>query len=138
MKHTFTLYEIDNIAQVLLSTAKSKVLCFYGSMGAGKTTLIKALVQQLGSIDVASSPTFSLVQEYHNAQGNVLAYHFDFYRLHEEQEALDLGFDEYLHSNAWILIEWPQNIATLLPQQAVAVHLDFVDESTRLIHLSTD
>lgn len=134
MKRTFTLNEINTIAETLLSTAKSKVLCFYGAMGAGKTTLIKALVQQLGSVDVANSPTFSVVQEYHSTQGDVLAYHFDFYRINHEQEALDLGFDEYLHANAWIFIEWPQNIAALLPQQAVAVHLHGVDENTRLIH----
>lgn len=136
MKITFSLQEIDKTAAALLKAAQSKMLCFYGDMGAGKTTLIKALVKQLGAVDTANSPTFGLVHEYHNHQGTAVAYHFDFYRLKNESEGLDLGLEEYWNSNAWILIEWPQHIASFLPREAVSVHLNFIDENTRSIEFS--
>lgn len=134
---TFHLSEIDKAA-ALLKAANRKFLCFYGDMGAGKTTLIQALVKQLGAVDTANSPTFSIVNEYHDPQGAVLAYHFDFYRLEDEKEALDLGLEEYWNTDAWILIEWPQNIASLLPQEATAIHLHFIDETTRAIEFRPD
>jgi len=112
MTLTYELSEIDSIAKLLLSKVKSKTLLFYGEMGAGKTTLIKALIKALGSDDLVSSPTFSLVNEYHTDQGKI--YHFDFYRIEDETEVLDMGFEDYLDSDSWKLIEWPQKIENLL------------------------
>jgi len=125
MTLTYELSEIDSIAKLLLSKVKSKTLLFYGEMGAGKTTLIKALIKALGSNDIVSSPTFSLVNEYHTNQGKI--YHFDFYRIEDETEALDMGFEDYLDSDSWKLIEWPQKIENLLEadMQKVEVFIEY-------------
>lgn len=112
MSLTYELSEIDSIAMEILSKTKSKTLLFYGEMGAGKTTLIKALVEALGAEDAASSPTFSLVNEYHSDQGRI--FHFDFYRIEDENEALDMGIEDYLNTESWKFIEWPQKIEKLL------------------------
>ncbi len=114
MSLTYELSEIDSIAMRLLSEVKSKTLLFYGDMGAGKTTLIKALVKALGAPDLVSSPTFSLVNEYQTKQGSI--FHFDFYRIEDEAEALDMGIEDYLNTNTWKLIEWPQKIERLLDE----------------------
>jgi tRNA threonylcarbamoyladenosine biosynthesis protein TsaE len=105
----------------LLSEVKSKTLLFYGEMGAGKTTLIKAIVKALGAQDVASSPTFSLVNEYRTANGRI--FHFDFYRIKDETEALDMGIEDYLSTDAWKLIEWPQKIENLLDEDVQKVEV---------------
>lgn len=128
--------EIHEVAKELLEKAPNKVLCLYGDMGVGKTTLVKALVKELGAVDVASSPTFGLVNEYHDDEDNPIAYHFDFYRLNDEMEALDMGLEDYLSSDAWLFIEWPDKIPSLLPEDAVGVFLHFVEESTRSIELN--
>ena len=112
MTLTYELSEIDSIAMQLLSKVKSKTLLFYGEMGAGKTTLIKALVKALGAEDAASSPTFSLVNEYHSDQGRI--FHFDFYRIEDENEVLDMGIEDYLNTESWKFIEWPQKIEKFL------------------------
>ncbi len=112
MTLTYELSEIDSIAMQLLSKVKSKTLLFYGEMGAGKTTLIKALVKALGAEDAASSPTFSLVNEYHSDQGKI--FHFDFYRIEDENEVLDMGIEDYLNTESWKFIEWPQKIEKFL------------------------
>ncbi|NDV14990.1 tRNA (adenosine(37)-N6)-threonylcarbamoyltransferase complex ATPase subunit type 1 TsaE [Muricauda sp. TY007] len=136
MKRNFELNEIHEVAKELLEKAPNKVLCLYGDMGVGKTTLVKALVKELGAVDVASSPTFGLVNEYHDDEDNPIAYHFDFYRLNDEMEALDMGLEDYLSSDAWLFIEWPDKIPSLLPEDAVGVFLHFVEESTRSIELN--
>lgn len=139
MKITFQLREISEVAkQVIASANKSKILCFYGEMGAGKTTLIKTMVKELGGIDEASSPTFGLVNEYHDKNGKLLAFHFDFYRIEDKAEALDLGLEDYLDSPAWIFMEWPEKIKSLLPEDVVSIHLHFIDENTRSIEFSVD
>ncbi len=132
----FHLTEIDKAVTAILEFAKNKTICFYGEMGAGKTTLIKALVKELGGDDQGSSPTFGLVNEYHNENGELLAYHFDFYRIENETEALDLGLEDYLNSEAWLFMEWPEKIKSLLPEDTVAVYLHFIDENTRSIEFS--
>lgn len=129
MTLTYELSEIDSIAKLLLSKVKSKTLLFYGEMGAGKTTLIKALIKSLGSADVVSSPTFSLVNEYHTDQGKI--YHFDFYRIEDETEALDMGFEDYLDSDSWKLIEWPQKIENLLEADMQRVEVFVENENSR-------
>ncbi|MGX1930316.1 tRNA (adenosine(37)-N6)-threonylcarbamoyltransferase complex ATPase subunit type 1 TsaE [Flagellimonas sp. 2504JD4-2] len=128
--------ELQLAAKYVLENTQGKVLCFNGQMGAGKTTLIKSMVQELGGIDNANSPTFGLVNEYHDQKGNLLAYHFDFYRIENEMEALDLGLEDYLSSDAWIFIEWPEKIESLLPQDSVSIFLHLIDENTRSIEFS--
>jgi len=129
MTLTYELSEIDIIAMQLLSEVKSKTLLFYGEMGAGKTTLIKALIKALGSADIVSSPTFSLVNEYHTNHGKI--YHFDFYRIEDETEALDMGFEDYLDSDSWKLIEWPQKIKNLLEADMQKVEVFIENKNTR-------
>ncbi|MER3317393.1 MAG: tRNA (adenosine(37)-N6)-threonylcarbamoyltransferase complex ATPase subunit type 1 TsaE [Allomuricauda sp.] len=136
MKRNFQLDEINEVANEVLKNAPGKVLCLYGDMGVGKTTLVKALVKELGAVDVANSPTFGLVNEYSDENDNPLAYHFDFYRLNDEMEALDMGFEDYLNSDAWLFIEWPEKISSLLPEDAVRVFLHFIEETTRSIELN--
>jgi len=136
VKKSFQLEEIQDVAKEVLQKVPNKVLCLYGDMGVGKTTLIKAMVKQLGAVDMANSPTFGLVNEYSDANDSPLAYHFDFYRLNDEMEALDMGFDDYLSSDAWLFIEWPDKISTLLPEDAVSVFLHFIEENTRSIELN--
>jgi len=129
MTLTYELSEIDSIAKLLLSKVKSKTLLFYGEMGAGKTTLIKALIKALGSEDIVSSPTFSLVNEYHIDQGRI--YHFDFYRIEDETEVLDMGFEDYLDSDSWKLIEWPQKIENLLEADMQKVEVFIENKNSR-------
>ena len=136
MKTTFQLSDISVVAKEILEAATNKTLCFYGDMGVGKTTLIKAMVKELGAVDEANSPTFGLVNEYADQHGMPLAFHFDFYRLNDEMEALDLGFEDYLNSSAWLFIEWPDKIKSLIPEDAVGVFLRFIDENIRSIELN--
>jgi tRNA threonylcarbamoyladenosine biosynthesis protein TsaE len=130
---TYKETDIAKVAQHIIKETTSKTLCFYGSMGAGKTTLIKALVKELGGTDTVSSPTFGIVNEYHHIDGSVLGYHFDFYRLNDETEALDLGFEDYLNQNTWIFIEWPEKIPSFLPDDALDLCIEILDETTRKI-----
>jgi len=102
-------------------------------MGTGKTTLIKAILEHLGTADSGHSPTFGLVNEYHDANGQLLAYHFDLYRIESEEEVYDMGFETYLDSGAYVFIEWPERIPTLLPEDAVHLRLQLIDENTRRI-----
>ena len=134
MKKTFKLSELTKIAHELIAAFTSKTICFYGDMGAGKTTLIKAIVKELGGGDDVNSPTFSIVNEYHGEKGT-LGYHFDFYRLNDEFEALDLGFEEYLDHGKWIFIEWPEKITSLLPDDRNDIQLTVIDSDTREITL---
>ncbi len=129
MSLTYELSEIDSIAMQLLTQVKSKTLLFYGDMGAGKTTLIKALVKALGAPDLVSSPTFSLVNEYQSEQGKI--FHFDFYRIEDEAEALDMGIEDYLNTNSWKLIEWPQKIESILDQDMQKIKISVLENGHR-------
>lgn len=120
-KHTYTLEDLPAVATLLLKQATTKNLLFYGEMGAGKTTLIKQLAKELKVTDTISSPTFSIVNEYE--AGNDTIYHFDFYRIEKEEEALDMGVDEYFYSGNWIFVEWPEKIDALLPENADKIYL---------------
>jgi len=122
------------IASEIISSAKNKTLLFYGQMGVGKTTLIKELCRSLGVLDNISSPTFSLVNEYQTAN-NDKVYHFDFYRIEDEEEAFDIGIEDYFDSKNWCFIEWPENIENLLPLDAVEIHLSLLDDEQRNIQL---
>jgi len=136
LKRIFHLDEIQSVAREILAESPGKILCFHGEMGVGKTTLIKALVKELGAVDLGSSPTFGLVNEYRNAQDVLVAHHFDFYRLEDGMEALDMGFEEYLNRDNWVFIEWPERVANLIPGDAVGLFLQFIDESTRSVELN--
>lgn len=136
MNKTYTQAQITDVVQYLLKESESKILCFHGDMGAGKTTLIKALVKELGGGTISSSPTFGIVNEYHHHSGEVLGYHFDFYRLEDEMEALDIGLEEYLYSGAWIFMEWPEKIPSLIPSNASHIYITIIDEITRSLKLS--
>ncbi|MEO9570009.1 MAG: tRNA (adenosine(37)-N6)-threonylcarbamoyltransferase complex ATPase subunit type 1 TsaE, partial [Polaribacter sp.] len=100
----------------------------------GKTTLIKEICNQLEVLDNISSPTFSLVNEYETSKKEKV-FHFDFYRIEDENEALDIGIEEYFDNNAWCLVEWPENIENLLPLDAVEIHLSILDDNQRNIQI---
>lgn len=131
MKKTFSIKEIDQIAKELLGVFSSKIVLFNGEMGAGKTTLISALVRALGGAEDASSPTFSIVNEYKVADDFV--YHFDFYRIKNHYEALDIGVEDYFCSGYWNFIEWPEKIKMLLPKDVTVVNLTIDNENHRRI-----
>lgn len=129
------LTDLERAAREVLDFAKGeKILLFQGEMAAGKTTLIKQICRQLGVKEAVSSPTYALVNEYESEQGETI-YHFDFYRLNAEEEALDIGVTEYLDSGCICLIEWPANIAGLLPEKFVEVIIDKGNGEARAITL---
>ncbi|WP_298224101.1 tRNA (adenosine(37)-N6)-threonylcarbamoyltransferase complex ATPase subunit type 1 TsaE [Flavobacterium sp.] len=130
MTLTFSLDDIHQIAQQILDKKPKKVILFYGEMGAGKTTLIKALTKKLGVDNATSSPTFSLVNEYQTDTED-LVYHFDMYRLKNEHEAYDMGMDEYLYSDHWCFIEWPEKIPTLVPHEHSTVKIKALPNGDR-------
>lgn len=134
MNKKYNLNQVSNIAKEVISLAKYKILLFYGDMGSGKTTLIKEIVKQLDVDDMVSSPTFSLVNEYHSRKGEII-YHFDFYRIDNEEEAYDMGIDEYLYSGKLCLIEWPEKVENLLPLESVVIHLTINNNNTRTIQI---
>ena len=134
MKKIYTLLEVDQIAREIIELISGKVVLFYGQMGVGKTTLIKEICKSLHTEDIISSPTFSLVNEY-RTQNDAPIYHFDFYRIDSEEEALDIGVEDYFYSGDWCLIEWPNNIQNLLPLDAVEIHLSHAAEGKRSIQL---
>ena len=118
-----TIEDLPEAAEILTSYFKDEqVFAFYGDMGAGKTTFIRAICKELGVKDNVSSPTYSLVNEYLNGKG-MPVYHFDFYRIKSQDEAIQMGFDDYLNSSSRCLIEWPEKIQSLLPSRYVRVKL---------------
>lgn len=132
----YSLEQIAEAAAGILDGSRSKILCFYGSMGAGKTTLIKELVKALGGEDEASSPTFGIVNEYEHSSGTTLAFHFDLYRLDSPEEALDMGIEEYFDQDVWVFIEWPEQAAEILPPQRTDIHLEITGPESRKAILS--
>ncbi|ENI5461419.1 conserved hypothetical protein [Flavobacterium psychrophilum] len=134
MKIEFNLDEIEIVSKKILSKNPEKVILFNGEMGAGKTTLIKILCKQLGVKSPTSSPTFSLVNEY-KSDNNKLIYHFDLYRLKNQNEALDMGIDEYLYSENWCFIEWSEKISDLIPEKHSIITISVLNNNKRLIEL---
>ena len=127
---------MDNLdaaaAGFLEAVGENRLIAFYGNLGAGKTTFIKALCDRLGVDDNVCSPTFTIVNEYRAADGDSV-FHFDFYRIDSLREAQDLGLEEYFYSGCFCFMEWPEKIAELLPEETVEVHIEPLDESTRKI-----
>ena len=111
------------------------VFAFYGKMGAGKTTFIKAVCEELGVTDVITSPTFAIVNEYRSDKGGELIYHFDFYRIKKLEEVYDMGYEDYFYSGALCFIEWPELVEELLPGDAVRVTIDVADDGMRTLSL---
>ena len=111
---------------------ENRVFAFYGKMGAGKTTFIKAVCEALGVEDVVTSPTFAIVNEYADAQGNPV-YHFDFYRIKNLKEAYDIGCEEYFYSGYPCFIEWPELVEELLPEDTIEVRIEVLDNEARRI-----
>lgn len=135
MDELLVSYRIDdlaNISETLISlSGTNKIFLFYGEMGAGKTTLIKSLCEHLGVTEPVTSPTFSIVNEYKARESKI--FHFDFYRLKNETEALDLGYEEYFYSGAHCFIEWPEKIPNLLPEHYVRVKIEVTGHDSREI-----
>jgi tRNA threonylcarbamoyladenosine biosynthesis protein TsaE len=127
-----SLNELGSAAEQLMSFGGSeKIFLFYGDMGAGKTTLIKSLCENLGVTEAVTSPTFSIVNEYQGKSFKI--YHFDFYRLKNQSEALDLGYEEYFYSGNYCFIEWPEKIPDLLPDHYMRVDVQVVNDKQRLL-----
>ncbi|CAH0335758.1 hypothetical protein FVB9288_01413 [Flavobacterium sp. CECT 9288] len=131
----FSIEQLEEVAQQIIAQNPNKVILFHGEMGVGKTTLIKQLCTSLGVQGATSSPTFSLVNEYEASQ-NQLVYHFDFYRVNKEEEALDMGVDEYLYSGHWCFIEWAEKIENLIPDTHSVIHIDALADGTRKLTLT--
>ncbi|MEJ6981125.1 tRNA (adenosine(37)-N6)-threonylcarbamoyltransferase complex ATPase subunit type 1 TsaE [Pedobacter sp. P351] len=128
------LNELPIAAEKILEIAgDNRIFLFYGEMGAGKTTLIKALCDALNVDDAVSSPTFSIVNEY--SGNNEIIYHFDFYRIKNENEAFDLGYEDYLFSGNYCFIEWPEKISNLLPDKFMELKLLETSENERVIKM---
>jgi ATPase, YjeE family len=119
----------DVAGQVLAEAGEHRVFLLYGEMGAGKTTFVKAMCQRLGVKDETSSPTFAIINEYTAPDGPV--YHFDFYRIRSEHEALDMGYEEYFYSGAYCFVEWPERIPGLLPADAVTIGISIYPDGRR-------
>ena len=132
MEILFSIEEIQQVAHKIISENPHKVILFHGEMGAGKTTVIKALAKELGVTQATSSPTFSLVNEY-STENNGVVYHFDVYRLKNESEALDFGIDDYLYSGNWCFIEWPEKIPNLLPDEYSEIFISVIPDGKRKI-----
>lgn len=130
----YELGSIDEVSRLLVKNVSSKIIVLYGDMGSGKTTLIKSIVKNLGSDDEVSSPTFSIVNEYKALDDTI--YHFDLYRLENIEEAYNFGIEEYIYSNHWVIIEWPQLIESILPKESNRVDLYINNDGSRRIELN--
>jgi len=120
---------------ILKQTGENKIIAFYGSMGAGKTTIIKALCEVLGTVDIISSPTFTLVNEYRTGSGETI-YHIDFYRIKKQEEVFDFGIEEYLTGESYCFMEWPELIEEILPPETVKVRIAVDDNEQRILSIS--
>ena len=131
---------IENIREAaqefVANIGESTVFAFYGKMGAGKTTFIKAVCEELGVEDVITSPTFAIVNEYRSETSGELIYHFDFYRVKKIEEVYDMGFEDYFYSGALCFIEWPELCEEVLPEDTVKVTIEETPDSSRLISFS--
>ncbi|MDA8904635.1 tRNA (adenosine(37)-N6)-threonylcarbamoyltransferase complex ATPase subunit type 1 TsaE [Flavobacteriaceae bacterium] len=130
----YQLKDINLAIDFILKNITSKTLLFNGAMGSGKTTIIKSLVNRLGSTDNVSSPTFSIVNEYKLKESTV--YHFDFYRIENESEALDIGIEDYISKNNWCFLEWSEKIPNLIPINVNYINFKVLEDNTRTIEVN--
>ncbi|OEK08481.1 tRNA (adenosine(37)-N6)-threonylcarbamoyltransferase complex ATPase subunit type 1 TsaE [Flavivirga aquatica] len=134
MEISYELNEVKQVAKQLIKNAKTKTLLFYGDMGVGKTTLIKTIVNVLGSSDEVSSPTFSIVNEYKLDDQKI--YHFDLYRISDVEEAYNFGIEDYLDSNNWKLIEWPEKIESILYNDYDKITIELNNKDNRILKMN--
>ena len=132
MEIIYHISEIKNICPLILEKINHKTILFNGEMGAGKTTIINKIVHYLGSNDMVSSPTFSIINQYEINKKQKIN-HFDFYRIKSEQEAMDIGVEEYFYSDDYNFIEWSEKIPNLIPQNFSSVFIEKIDENSRKI-----
>ncbi|MBE6193361.1 MAG: tRNA (adenosine(37)-N6)-threonylcarbamoyltransferase complex ATPase subunit type 1 TsaE [Rikenellaceae bacterium] len=126
-----SLNDLDKVADALLESLNGRnVVAFFAPMGAGKTTLISAIMERMGSQDTVTSPTFALVNQYYT-ESEEPVYHFDFYRINSLAEAFDMGYEEYFYSGDLCLVEWPEKIEQLLPDNTMVVKIEIIDPTTR-------
>ena len=130
----YKLKDLSSTARLILNQVKTKHILFNGDMGSGKTTLISALVKELGGNDLTSSPTFSIVNEYEIP--NDIVYHFDFYRINDLHEALDMGIEDYFESKHWNFIEWPDKVYDLLPEHVTQLDISLAEDGGRILEIS--
>ena len=137
---TLTISSLEALPAVartfLQAVGNCRVIAFYGGMGAGKTTFIAALCRELGVTEPVTSPTFAIVNEYAGSDEESSIYHFDFYRIKRLEEAYDIGFEDYLYSGHLCLIEWPELIEELLPDDTLRVHITIADDGSRSIDIA--
>ena len=131
---TYHLSDIDATAASVLEHLNSKTILFNGTMGSGKTTFINALLKALESSDIATSPTFSIVNEYTIPNDKI--YHFDFYRIESLDEAYNFGIEDYLDSNNWLFMEWPERIEALLPNDSQTITITALEDNIRSLKLT--
>lgn len=115
-------------------TQGRKIFAFYGPMGAGKTTIIKSICRELGALDIVTSPTFTLVNEYKTARGESI-YHIDFYRIRKTEEVFDFGIEEYLSSGSYCFMEWPELVEEILPAETNRVRITVRDDEQRILEI---
>lgn len=129
--------DLDSIREAarefIKNMGQGSVFAFYGSMGAGKTTFVRAICDELGVEDVVTSPTFAIVNEYRSETTGELIYHFDFYRIKKLEEVYDMGYEDYFYSGATCFIEWPELVEELLPEDAIRVTIAETDNGCRLV-----
>lgn len=126
-----SLNDLDKVADALLESLNGRnVVAFFAPMGAGKTTLISVIMERMGSQDTVTSPTFALVNQYYT-ESEEPVYHFDFYRINSLAEAFDMGYEEYFYSGDLCLVEWPEKIEQLLPDDTMVVKIEIIDPTTR-------
>ncbi|MCC8094812.1 MAG: tRNA (adenosine(37)-N6)-threonylcarbamoyltransferase complex ATPase subunit type 1 TsaE [Tannerellaceae bacterium] len=137
--HTITIHNLQTIHEAakdfLAHMGDQTVFAFHSQMGAGKTTFIKAICEELGVEDVINSPTFAIINEYRSTATGELVYHFDFYRINRLSEAEDIGTSDYFYSGALCFIEWPEKIAALLPGDVVQVNIQENPDGTRSVEM---
>lgn len=128
-----SIEDLHRVAETFLAaTSDNRIFAFYGVMGAGKTSFIKALCEVMGVSDVVTSPTFAIVNEYVAPRYGSI-YHFDFYRINKIEEAYDLGYEEYFYSGQYCFIEWPEKIESLLPENSLPVSIEVLPNGKRVI-----
>ncbi len=135
MKINYRLSEVESVAKQIIENLTSKTILFYGDMGVGKTTLIKEIIKAIGSKDEVTSPTFSIVNEYEINDDKI--FHFDLYRIKDIEEAYNLGIEDYLDSNHWILIEWAEVIEPIITDNFNQIELQIESENQRILKLNT-
>ena len=129
-----SLADINDAAKKFIENmGDGKVFAFYGKMGAGKTTFVKAVCEELGGDDVITSPTFAIVNEYTSSKTGESIYHFDFYRIKKLEEVYDMGYEDYFYSGSLCFLEWPELIEDLLPEDATKVSIEAADDGSRVV-----